>query len=757
MEKTHIKDNELNSFLRDFEQNCEIEVLEEAKGKKEIIEIAKAKGILLKDNIDLAGFKTIYTFPDEANANKVRVPKKELLKKMPTIIGKAVDIDHIRRYTIGYYIDYRYKEKENQIIAYGIFFKSIFKNEWKEAQKLFKAKKLTTSYEIWSPKSSRIYLDDGTYELHDFQLAGGALIFREEPAFEDAKVLELAKRNIDNLGEEQADLIYACINKEELCICPNEKELITATTSSVNIEKPDKIDVVSESVSNNQKITCSNCGQNFEKQFVAGQLNEIKCPNCFSILDQTGKMIYPPQIIDFSLSCPNCQARNNWLTLSRNENKATIKCLACAKEYDIQFKKDKEVLEYIQKLMFLRTGKVRCLQCGTYNEFSVPSNTKVIEITCEKCGLNFSFDVSHKKVREIKNITKRDKVDKNISKEKNVVEKATYILDEAKLEFTEDEVIELDKDYEGYQLEESQEKFNCECLKCGFKLQTDKHCNTIKCPKCGGDMRRAERPGKGQPIEKSKLMSYQERQKLPDSSFAVIITVKDKKTGKPRKIRKYPINDKAHVRNALARLGQPKAQATLKKLGISIESVKKKVLKRAKELKMTELLKRRKIMKSNIRKLLRKAVSKIKISKKEVELSKANVDASKAKVEKFTKGIKKFAHKISDLRSKVKGYELEVASLEKEVNSTKNFYIENAKKVYERRTQLGKYGEDLKDEEIVDDDKFELAVSKKKVAELEKPKLETASTKAGDKITDSDTHKKQREEVKREADRLLNI
>lgn len=41
-------------------------------------------------------------------------------------------------------------------------------------------------------------------------------------------------------------------------------------------------------------------------------------------------------------------------------------------------------------------------------------------------------------------------------------------------------------------------QYNCECIKCGHKVTTDKHCNTFKCPKCGGTMRRAERPGPGQ-------------------------------------------------------------------------------------------------------------------------------------------------------------------------------------------------------------------------------------------------------------------
>ena len=49
------------------------------------------------------------------------------------------------------------------------------------------------------------------------------------------------------------------------------------------------------------------------------------------------------------------------------------------------------------------------------------------------------------------------------------------------------------------------EKYNCECIKCGYKMTSDKHCNEIKCPECGGQMRRVERPGPGQShIEKSK-------------------------------------------------------------------------------------------------------------------------------------------------------------------------------------------------------------------------------------------------------------
>lgn len=53
--------------------------------------------------------------------------------------------------------------------------------------------------------------------------------------------------------------------------------------------------------------------------------------------------------------------------------------------------------------------------------------------------------------------------------------------------------------------EEEKKKYNCECIKCKHKMESDKHCNEIKCPECGGEMRRAERPGPGKEEAKEKF------------------------------------------------------------------------------------------------------------------------------------------------------------------------------------------------------------------------------------------------------------
>lgn len=45
--------------------------------------------------------------------------------------------------------------------------------------------------------------------------------------------------------------------------------------------------------------------------------------------------------------------------------------------------------------------------------------------------------------------------------------------------------------------ESKQEVYKCECVECGHKVESEKHCQDIKCPKCGGKMRRVGRPGPG--------------------------------------------------------------------------------------------------------------------------------------------------------------------------------------------------------------------------------------------------------------------
>lgn len=85
----------------------------------------------------------------------------------------------------------------------------------------------------------------------------------------------------------------------------------------------------------------------------------------------------------------------------------------------------------------------------------------------------------------------------------------------------------------------------------------------------------------GGEIEEAKKITTKQRNELPDSDFALIQHVGGKK------VRRFPIHDEAHVRNALARLPQAKGLSDAER-----KSAMNKILRKAKALNMTELLKR---------------------------------------------------------------------------------------------------------------------------------------------------------------------
>jgi|GEM_PF-2089306 len=68
--------------------------------------------------------------------------------------------------------------------------------------------------------------------------------------------------------------------------------------------------------------------------------------------------------------------------------------------------------------------------------------------------------------------------------------------------------------------------FDCECIECGHKLASEKHCADIKCPECGGQMRRAERPGPGQAAtDDGKIYDPQDPPANPVTSVSRILIV----------------------------------------------------------------------------------------------------------------------------------------------------------------------------------------------------------------------------------------
>lgn len=386
----YFSDKVAKNLLSDIKEKSQIMILEEGQEKEDLLESARKRGIIMLDNSrDLGVFKTIYAFTDESNLNKQVLPSDEFKKVLPQIVGRPVNINHNRKMIVGFYIDYKYIEKKKQAIAYGIFFKANYPEMWDKALELQKNNKLSSSYEIWSPMKTRKKLADGSQELHQMQIAGGALVFEENgvrPAFEDAKVLNLAMEMNETISEEC--LSYATKYVDEDIIIAEE----------IKVEEP-KVE--------NNHVICKNC----QADFLPNNTTELKfeCPNCKSIIDKEGTVLYPAQIKDYSFNCPDCGSSNHLIT-KKEEHKNIVKC-SCGKEYELEFETAKVNPNQIEVVTVMNAG-FQCPQCGKVKTTSILSNQKEFTVVCDNanCGVTYPVNIqkanAKRKIKIIKELRK---------------------------------------------------------------------------------------------------------------------------------------------------------------------------------------------------------------------------------------------------------------------------------------------------------------------------------------------------------------
>ncbi len=699
---------EVQEFLKDFQITSETSILEEGKEKSELEKVAEARGMKIKGSRDLAIFKTIYAFTDKANANGAILPKKELLRVLPQIIGKPVNINHNRRFVVGHYIDYKFKQKDNKVIAYGVFYKSNFGDEWTRAKELLKKKKLSSSFEIWSPDDKKEVVGKGKYKMHFIEIAGGAFIYEDKnniPAFKDAKVLEMARKdvpelvyaskynekeiitsdkdyfrdsveeNLRKLNEEKKKKIETPKKEtpkpEEKKVAPKveepKKEATPEKPKEVKKEEVKKEEVkktepkieekVEEPKVEDSKIKCSNCNEEFDPITLLDVkvATTINCPKCKAILKQDGTMIYPPQIIDFKVSCPSCRM-GSWLLMERNDKTVKLRC-SCKKEYNLTFaeKKDTEMLDRIN---FPYSGSASCSQCRHSNYYEGISGITSRNIKCKKCGLEFPINID--KAKEYKTIAKIEEV-------------------------------EIKK------IEKTSEK--------GGNDKVDAK------PDIKKEVKKEEVKKEAPKVETPKPEVKEEKKEVKVEEKKVETDADEKKTDKTSK----------------AKVEEPKVKEAPKTEELQgnelVESMRDKV-EESKEEKPVD-----KYAKS---KVLRKAVSQIKDSKKELETINKKVKSGK-------KGINKLVSMVISLKK-------EVAKIKDEMGKKIKFYKENAVEINKRREELGDFGNDLTDEQILNSDKFEKAQLKKENVEL-KSDIETSSEIAGTKSKDDGYYVKKRKEI----------
>uniref|UniRef100_A0A6M3JNZ2 Uncharacterized protein n=1 Tax=viral metagenome TaxID=1070528 RepID=A0A6M3JNZ2_9ZZZZ len=274
--------------------------------------------------------------------------------------------------------------------------------------------------------------------------------------------------------------------------------------------------------------------------------------------------------------------------------------------------------------------------------------------------------------------------------------------------------------------------------------------------------------------EQCKKLDYKERQSLSDNDFAIVANVENKKTGKPRKIRMFPIKDPVNIANALVRL--PQAIETLKKLDISIDTVKNKILKKARELNMTDLLKSHEEEANTLMDELLKKYSKASIEEMakfldvELETIKASIVTKDqelaAKVQEITTKDTELATLKTEKETILKTIEeskLIVENSKIELEKVKAelavFQAERDKKLNEekavfiksRKDEIGEYAKDMSDEDILNELKFENAKLKKERDEAVKKASEHKGLDAGAVIITEDSTTKTRKVVQEKA------
>jgi len=583
-----IESKQVYDFLEGMKVNGKFEFIEDASQNTKLQEIID-KANLKAGNRDLGFFHNIYAIVDKANKNKCILPKDKVEAGLTSIRQKPVNAEHNRTSVLGHYLDAEIID--NEIHSYGCIYKSCFPDKWDEAKKLFQSGKLNSSFEIWCPKEKRTYKDNGDFTLDEIEIAGGAILFKEPPAFDEAKVLELAKEVATNNNS----MVYA-YDESDMIKCDLETE-----TSKLFVE---------------------------DMPWVRRLIDEIECPVC---------------------------AQKYW-----------------------------------------------------FDMVNLDFENLMVDLVCSWCGSKVKADLMPKT-----KVTKQGKI-----KKVTVVERASDIPSEGQmliLEETESELINKLQNLE-------KSSYDCECLKCGYTTSSEEHCKDIKCPKCGGEMRREDRPSKSS--------------ELDDSDFALIQHIISKKTKVKQKVRRFPIDSKENVKASFEELFKTKDLNESE-----AEIVKNKILKKAKLLNMNDIVDKYNKNKGGIN------MEELKKAQEKIELLEENLKAKDDIIASKDEELNALKAKVTETEEAKKAVETERDNIKAEIARRDEEIKQSTIKA--RKEELGEEyikANSVKDEDLLDNVKFENAKLKKENAELKKnpenamiagsrqPKSKDEIQKAHDKV-----------------------
>lgn len=603
--------NQVEIFLEDISYNTKYEFLDVGKNKSELEEIAKKCRIKLPCN-DLAIFKGTYAYVDRQNKNGCTLVKSEVEKSLDSLIGKAVDFDHFRKRVVGHWIDA--KLEGDTIIAYGVFFKGNFYDDYGDVKTLMETDKLGISFEAWGTKEMKTA---NTYNLNEIEFAGGALLMKEQPAFDGAEVLEMAKERV---------LEFASVMTKPTTFIHTEgdSKVVSKTQEPVKDELPELARYYV-----------------FDMEAIMKALSNAECPSC------KGKGMYGVEAIDFA------------------GNQAKVKCM-----------------------------------CDALLTVDLTPAVKM-----------------EKKGRDITKLTQVVPAAKQESEEKGNAQEKVEKVEKNWLEVFENSQDSMDVIEEAFmnEVEYAKDEKMMHCTKCPWS-GPEGECESNKCPECDGPVEPVD--------EQGKKLTYKERKNINDDMFAVIKEVKNKVTGEPRQIRMFPIADPAHVRNALARLAQTKVHETLRSLGVSIDSVKQKILKRARELNMKDLLDRyEKATVEEQAKLFKETIEEVAKLKADAEAKDKEFATLKESVTAKDAELATLKTELDTVKKTAETATAEIARRDKEIRDAE---------IAKRKTELGDVAKDMTDEDVMNEDKYKIAKLTKENADL-KAQVEATAKAAAEK------------------------
>ena len=629
--------NNVERFLEDISYNTKYTFLDEGKNKDEMKKIAKKARLVLPCH-DLAIFKGTYAYVNRQNKNGCTLLKAEVEKALDTLRGKAVDFDHFRKRIVGHWIDAELVEDE--IIAYGVFFKGNFTEDYNDVKKLMENDTLGVSFEAWGDKEMKTA---DTYNLNAIEFAGGALLMQGEPAFDGAEVLEMAKERV---------LEFASVMKKPKSFIRSEdkkteEEKVEEKVEEKPAEKKEEAKKLEEAYS----CSCIKCGHKVDSGDT--HCKDLKCPKCGAQMRRAER----PGPGQGTEELPEESRYYIWDVESILKALREVECPECKEKGMLNI----EMIDFTENKV-----RTKCV-CGAILGVDLTPSVKL-----------------QKKARKVKSVSAIKE-----KEESKIIEKNWLEIFETS-ESSDDE------------LEEA------------FMNEVEYDSGKVKLE------------------EEGKQLTYKERQRISDKMFAVVKNMKNKTTEKPRKIRMFPVHDAAHVRNALARL--PQAKATLQKLGVSMDTVKRKILKRARELNMKDLLER--YEKSTVE-------EQAKLFQEVVEVNaklKLDAEAKVTEVTTLTEAATKKDTEMATLQAEFDKVKLEAEDSVAEI-AKRDKEIRDAE-IAKRKEELGDLAKDMSDDDVMDEDKF-------KIAKLEK---ENADLKAEKAVTDKDKKPEKAEEKKEATD-----